>query len=83
VGRSYRLSDGSTLFQLGSPCQPLCAMAPPSARGLADFIEREFCGEGRPNYLFFRGPLSMAGDHPQVLVETMDQYSTCPPGMMN
>lgn len=77
--RPFHLSDGSILIQLGSPQYPLSAYFPPSARSLALFVEREFVGEGQPNYVYFDAPLVMAGDQPQITVERFEQISTCPP----
>ncbi len=77
--RPFHLSDGSVLIQLGSPHQPLSAYFPPAARSLACFIEREFVGEGKPNYLYFDAPLVLAGDQPQITVDRFEQMSTCPP----
>ncbi len=79
LARPYRMTDGSTIFQLGSPQQPLTAYFPPEASSLAGFVDREFLGTGRPNYLYFRGPLSLAGDHPQITIDLPDHVSTCPP----
>lgn len=77
--RPFHLSDGSVLIQLGSPHQPLSAYFPPAARSLAAFIEHEFVGEGKPNYLYFDAPLVLAGDQPQITIERFEQISTCPP----
>jgi endonuclease YncB( thermonuclease family) len=77
--RPFYLSDGSILIQVGSPHQPLSAYFPPAARPLARFVEHEFVGEGKPNYLYLDAPLVMAGDQPQMTVERFEQISTCPP----
>lgn len=77
--RSFHMADGSVLIQLGSPHKPLSAFFPPGTAVLAGFLERECVGFGKPNYLYFHGPLSMAGDHPQITVELPDQVRTCPP----
>lgn len=79
LARPFHMSDGSVLIQLGSPHQPLSAYFPPAARSLAGFIEREFVGEGKPNYLYFDAPLDLAGDQPQITIERFEQLSTCPP----
>lgn len=80
VVTSFHMSDGSTIIQLGSPHHPLSAYFPGSAIALAGFVEREHLGFGKPNYLFFNGTLSLAGEHPQIAIERLDQISTCPPG---
>jgi hypothetical protein len=79
--RPFHLSDGAVLIQIGSPHQPLSAYFPPAARSLACFIEREFVGQGKPNYLYFDAPLVLAGDQPQITVERFEQMSTCPPNL--
>ena len=78
VSRAYDIADGSMLIQLGSPQFGLCAHFPPAARSLATFVEREFLGPFKPNYLYFTGSLSMAGQQPQIAIERPDQVSTWP-----
>lgn len=76
---AFRLSDGSVLFQLGSPYQPLCALFPVEMRPWALFVERDRVGRGKANYLYLSGPLSYASDQPQMVINTPDQMSTWPP----
>jgi micrococcal nuclease len=78
VQRSCDVSDGSLLIQIGSPQLALCAHFPPSARSLAAFVEREYLGPFKSNYLFFTGQLSLAGPHPQIAIERPDQLSSWP-----
>ena len=80
--RSFHMADGSTLIQLGSPYHPLSAFFPASAAAVAGFVEREHLGFGKPNYLYFNGTMSLAGEHPQIAVERLEQVSTCPPGIV-
>ncbi len=77
--RTYHLPDGGVRIQVGSPCLPLTALFPPTARALAGFIEREFVGFGKPNYVYLEGPLSIEDGGPQILIEHHNQISTCPP----
>lgn len=79
LARAFHMADGSILIQLGGPRRPLSAFFPPSASSLAGFLEREFLGFGKPNYLYFHGELSLAGEQPQIAVEMVEQVSTCPP----
>jgi endonuclease YncB( thermonuclease family) len=76
---SFHTADGSTVMQLGSPFYPLSAFFPPSAAALAGFIEREHVGFGKPNYVYLNGTMGLAGEHPQIMIERMEQISTCLP----
>ncbi|MEE8386842.1 MAG: thermonuclease family protein [Dehalococcoidia bacterium] len=78
LARAFHMADGSVMIQLGSPQNPLSAFFPPGARDLAGFLQREFLGFGKPNYLFFHGRLSMVGEQPQITIEMLEQVSTCP-----
>ncbi len=78
VTRTFLVSDGSVLFQLGNPHQPLCALFPESMRSWASFLERGHVGAGKPNYLYFEGPLSIAADQPQITIESPDQIGSFP-----
>jgi len=80
--RPIHRPDNAVVFQLGSPAQPFSAFFPPVARDLACFLEREFTGFGKPNYVFLNGPASMSGDYPQVLIEHAEQVATCPPNTL-
>ena len=75
---AFHIADGAVLIQLGSPQQPLVAFFPPGAGALAGFLEREFLGTGKSNYLYFHGTMTMAGEHPQITVELMEQVSAHP-----
>ncbi|MFQ5422453.1 MAG: thermonuclease family protein [Phycisphaerae bacterium] len=78
ISRSFFQPDGAITFQLGSPRQPLEAVFPRSAVPLARFLEREFAGFGKPNYLYFSGRLAFDGERPQILIERLDQVRTYP-----
>ncbi len=80
--RSFHQSDGAILIQIGSPRQPLSALFPPTARALGAFVEREFVGPGKPNYIYVDGTLSLVGDSPQIVIEQLDQIATCPPNSL-
>ena len=80
---TYHMTDGSVLMQVGNPRQPLCLFYPPSSRSLAHFIEREFVGFGKQNYLYFNGAMSLAADKPQITLEHLDEISTCPPNNLS
>lgn len=77
--RLFELADGSILIRMGSPQQSFTAFFHPPRRELAYFIEREFIGPGKPNYVYLSGPLSMAGEHPQIVLERLEQLSIHPP----
>lgn len=76
---AFEMTDGATLLQIGSPCQPLCAYFPPDMKRHAAFLAREHFGEHKPNYLYFDGPVSLEAGQPQISIESPDQVSTCPP----
>ncbi|MCZ6682018.1 MAG: thermonuclease family protein [Planctomycetota bacterium] len=78
LARSYHQDDGAVSIQLGGPRQPLDAYFPKSARALALFLEREYVGFGKPNYLFFNGRLSINGENPQIVIDRLDQVRTFP-----
>lgn len=78
LARGYHQNDGAVIIQLGSPQQPLDAYFPKSARPLAQFLEREFVGFGKPNYFFLNGRLSINGQNPQIVIERIDQVRTFP-----
>ena len=80
--RAFHMSDGSVLIQIGSPQQPLSAFFPAGAARLAGFVEREFLGFGKPNYLHFHGAMTKAGEQPQITIELLEQLATCPPSSL-
>ncbi|MFH1417839.1 MAG: thermonuclease family protein [Planctomycetota bacterium] len=77
--RSFHLSDGAVLIQLGNPFQPCTAYFPPETRDLAGFIEREFLGFGNANYAYLTGHLALAEGRPQIVIDVPDQITTYPP----
>lgn len=80
--RAFRKPDNSVVIQLGNPVQPFAAVFPPAARALADFLEREFIGFGKPNYVYLHGRLSLADERPQILIEEPEQIGTYPPNTL-
>ncbi len=80
--RAFHRSDNAIVIQLGSPAQPFSAFFPPAARDLACFLEREFMGFGKPNYVFFHGLASLSGDCPQIFIDHAEQVTTCPPNTL-
>lgn len=77
--RSFHMPNGGVRMQVGSPSLPLTAFFPPTARALSGFIEREFIGFAKPNYVYLEGPLSLVDGAPQLLIEHQNQITTCPP----
>jgi len=79
LARLYEMGDGSVLIRVGSPQRSFVAYFAEPRRELAHFLEREYMGFGKPNYVYLSGPLSMAGDHPQIVIERLEQISLRPP----
>ncbi len=79
VSGTFEMTDGAMLLQVGSPCQPLCAYFPPELRLHGAFLAREHLGDGKPNYLYFEGTLSLEAGQPQIGIETPEQVTTHPP----
>jgi endonuclease YncB( thermonuclease family) len=77
--RAFHHLDGSVVFQLGNPMQPFSAIFPPATNALAGFLEREFLGFGRPNYIYLDGTLGLNDGHPLIVIEHPEQISTSPP----
>jgi micrococcal nuclease len=80
--RAFHRPDNGVIIQLGSPAQPFTAFFPPTARDLAGFLEREFMGFGRPNYVYVSAQASLNGEYPQVVIEHAEQVTTCPPNTL-
>ncbi|HVP09709.1 MAG TPA: thermonuclease family protein [Phycisphaerae bacterium] len=79
LSRAFHNPDGSVLIQLGNPMQPFSALFPAGANGLAGFLEREFLGFGKPNYIYLNGEVTLTDGHPQITIEHPEQVGTCPP----
>ena len=77
--RAFHKPDGSVVIQLGNPMQPFSTLIPSTADGLAGFLEREFLGFGRPNYIYLNGTLTLSEGHPEIVIEHPEQVSTAPP----
>lgn len=78
AARAYHLADGSMLLQLGGPQQALSAVFPPRAHAIGAFVEREFVGDGKLNYLYFSGRMHLADGQPQIVIDGLEQISTTP-----
>ncbi|MBN2562982.1 MAG: thermonuclease family protein [Phycisphaerae bacterium] len=79
LSKAFHMADGSMLIQLGSPQQPLSAFFAPGAAAVAGFLEREFLGFGKPNYLYFHGTMGVAGEQPQITIDRLEQVAAFPP----
>jgi endonuclease YncB( thermonuclease family) len=77
--RAFHNADGSITCQLGNPMQPFSALFPPTMSGLAGFLEREYLGFGRPNYIYLNGTLTLSDGQPRIVIEHTDQVCTSPP----
>jgi micrococcal nuclease len=77
--RPFILADGCVLIQVGSPRQSFAAYFGAAHRSLAAFVEREFTGSGKPNYVYLHGRLCLADGQPQITIESLEQVRACPP----